>query len=1384
MIQALFRRASLTAWAVLLVALLVTAFAWNRTASYVRDRAEDRFQAQAEAIHSGITKRMTEYELVLRGAVGLFAASDAVNRSEWRTYIERLDIARYYPGIQGIGYSQLVRPDERAAHENTLRREGYSDYVIWPAGERELYTAIIYLEPFDWRNRRALGYDMYSESVRREAMQRARDSGQAAVSGAITLVQEMEQDRQTGFLMYLPLYRSGHSTATVEERRAALQGFVYSPFRMRDLMRGIIGSETPSVDFHLLEGASVETTQPIFAHLRHPGAAAMERQPRFDTTRPLQVGGHTWFLRVHSTPGFLTASERAEPVLVAIGGLTTSLLLFMLVASLARQREKAEVMAADMTMNLRESREMFRSLITHAPEAIIVIDETGCIELCNPAVVQQFGYLEEELLGRNVNMLMHNPHRDAHDGYLARYLSSGEPHVIGTGRDVEALCKDGSLLPVHLRVGQMQGKGGGRRFIGFLRDITQLKQAEKVLNQAKAMAHMGTWTADVATQRCCFGDSAMTLLQLGEGELDWDGLFPQLIAADRPRVMQAWQRSLLTGQPFDVECGMQVAGVVRWFHAKAEMEMGASGRVIRAVGMIQDVTETYQARVLLEQGQQQLELQVQARTAALAAAEEKMRLLLDATADGLLGVDMDERIAFANPAACELLGYRADQLIGQSLHTTLHHSHPDGSPYALEDCANRAAICHGQPLRRDDEVFWHANGHPIQVELATRPMFQAGKIIGAGVSFRDVSLRRAVETAREQARQEAERLARVRSEFLANMSHEIRTPLNAVLGFAQIGQRDNLGRKAQDTFSRILSSGQLLLSVVNDILDFSKIEAGKMEIEQLPFHLGDVIDQVVDLNAPRIYGKGLTFTVDEAADLPEQCVGDALRLSQVLVNLLSNAVKFTETGGISLCVAREEGTMVFRVSDTGIGMTSEILGRLFAPFEQADGSTTRRYGGTGLGLALSRQLTQMMEGEIRVESQPGLGSTFEVRLPLQNCVPAQPVATAHSIVLVGLPATEADALAAALQARGARVEIPNSDRLPESARADLILLSEEALASEEGLAFALAAHDAGGRVAVVHGQKSDSINEVSFQDELLYLDLPLRARQILAACTAAPRTVSGGPVVGRRLTGFRILLAEDTEMNRLVMENMLLPEGASPVCVENGRQAVERVLAEGASSFDLVLMDIQMPIMDGHAATRAILARSPALPVLGHSAHALREERLRCLDSGMLDQLTKPVEINSLIAAILRHARHRPGQSAGELVPAIARGSLASVVKSAHGVIDWSDFESQYLGKRDFMHKLLGIALVSLDEDGEHLGACIDGADYQEISLLAHRLKGMAGNLAAAGIKELAGRVEQAAREQRDDALPMASALRLVLGTARAEISQRINRERAHEYSR
>jgi CheY-like chemotaxis protein len=390
---------------------------------------------------------------------------------------------------------------------------------------------------------------------------------------------------------------------------------------------------------------------------------------------------------------------------------------------------------------------------------------------------------------------------------------------------------------------------------------------------------------------------------------------------------------------------------------------------------------------------------------------------------------------------------------------------------------------------------------------------------------RNITDRHSLEADRERARLNAMALANAKSEFLANMSHEIRTPLNGLLGLAQIGLRDTGDPRTVATFAAILNSGRLLLGIVNDVLDFSKIEVGKLRVEQRPVSPHALAEEAVALLRDRAVEKNIALRLVFDAALPARCLGDGLRTQQVLVNLLSNAIKFTEHGSVDVWVGVEDTQMVYRVSDSGIGIAPEHLKHLFDAFQQADTSTTRRFGGTGLGLAISRRLAELMGGVVQVHSQPGVGSVFELRLPYVSA------------------------------ADGARELTPAS----------------------------------------------------------VWGDSP------------------------RRLDGVRVLVAEDNEVNQIVLERALEIEGAETTIVADGRQAVNRVLADGREAYDVVLMDIQMPEMDGYEATRRILEVAPDLPVIGQTAHAMLDERRECLAAGMVDHIAKPIDFRLLVDMIVRH---------------------------------------------------------------------------------------------------------------------------------------------------
>lgn len=808
-----------------------------------------------------------------------------------------------------------------------------------------------------------------------------------------------------------------------------------------------------------------------------------------------------------------------------------------------------------------------------------------------------------------------------------------------------------------------RAKISGARAVGTVQDITARRQAEEQLRQLSLAVEQSPESIVITDLEGNIEYVNATFVHnTGYPRAEVIGQNPRILQSGKTppeTYLEMWGK-LNHHQPWSGELfNRRKDGSEYVEHAFITPIRQPNGQISHYMAIKEDITERRQMEQELVEHRDNLEQLVASRTAELEAAEEWSRLILESSADGMFGIDLEGRITFINPAACRMLGYIPAQLIGLQAHPAIHHSHTDGTPYKEDECPMLRALHEQRSIRVDEEVLWRSDGSQLPVTYAVQPMRHGENFAGMVVSFIDMSALRKAEAEREAARAAAERMARVKSEFLANMSHEIRTPLNAVLGLAQIGARDSAGHACHETFTRIQDAGKHLLALINDILDISKIDAGKLRIETHPFALISTLDGVISMVAERARAKGLTLSVRLAPDLPAWVAGDALRLAQILANLLTNAIKFTPHGEVLLRVGREGGDTYFHVVDSGIGMNEDQVARLFTPFEQADTSTTRKYGGSGLGLAISRDLARLMGGDISVVSHPGAGSSFTLHLPL-----------------------------------------------PE---------------------------------------------------------------------TSAPAHPAGPPsAAGPRLGSFSVLAAEDVEVNRLILEDLLTQEGAHVVFAENGQQAIERVEEAGAGTFDVVLMDIQMPVMDGYAATRQIHEIAPALPVIGLTAHAMAEERDKCLAAGMVEHITKPINTDLLVAAIRRHVPAGPGHK--HLPSAETQTDADKLPQQAHHAggqeIDWPALLARYQGRQDFVAKLAATVRDSHADTPGRLRTASEQGDLATIAFVAHNLKGVGGNLMARRIQALASATEAAARNGEANANALAEELLSAVQTMLDELAK------------
>ncbi len=716
---------------------------------------------------------------------------------------------------------------------------------------------------------------------------------------------------------------------------------------------------------------------------------------------------------------------------------------------------------------------------------------------------------------------------------------------------------------------------------------------------------------------------------------------------------------------------------------------------------------------------------------------------------------------------------------------------------ALVDSAQHfAAGCYSH---RADARLQH--GQVDELATLARTLDRMAQAIADELAMRDGAQR-----ALAQARDEAEAAARTKTAFLANMSHEIRTPMNAIMGMTQLALQSQLHPQPRGYLDKAMAASGHLLQLINDILDFSKIEAGGMTLEQGPFRVEELAARALGLVRERAQDKGLELLCDiqDATLLGHRAVlrGDALRLQQVLTNLLGNAVKFTDAGQVLLALGTEPMagstdprlTLVIQVRDTGIGMTAAQCSQLFREFSQADASITRRYGGSGLGLAISQRLVTLMGGTLSVASTPGAGSCFTVHVPLQvepaSSVRLDPAAAALKVLVVeDRPETLATLLAmlqrlgigvagglgGAADGRAALAQLQAAQ--DEGHPVDLVLLDWVLPDTDGGRLLARLRQDWPAlQVVVMSAHGSAALAAAAAAGGAAVIDKPVMPqdlRRLLAepaeraAAVARVARVASLPAAAptRPLQGLRVLLVEDNALNREVALGLLGHQGVQLQLAHHGLEALERLQADGPQAFDLVLMDLQMPVLDGYDTVRRLRSdsRYDKLPILAMTAHAMAGEMERCLALGMQDHITKPLVPAQLFATLARWARQPATQAPQALAlppvdladglaqpsPAPQPAGLAALPAVAG--LDMARLMAHCDHNPALARRLLRGVAQDYADGLAAWHAWPGQGDWAALRHAAHTLQGLAGTLAADALRGAAQALELAAAAQDGD---------------------------------
>lgn len=975
---------------------------------------------------------------------------------------------------------------------------------------------------------------------------------------------------------------------------------------------------------------------------------------------------------------------------------------------LARHRKELERLVEEKTADIQSEQEQTQAIIDYMNDGLVSIDDEGYIQTFNKGAEKMFGYEAREVLGKKVNMLMPSPHRERHDSYLRNYRETGIENIINNKREISAIRKNGEEFPIALSVTRSVFKRTST-YIGIVQDISEQKEKERQLTEAKQKS----------AEQSLFLNTLLDHMPLAifAKNVQDDYRFAlinkraeQVFSIEKDQIIgfsdyELWpkeeadffrevDRKVMEGKALVEIDAEQVTTPTGTFtaHTLKVPIFDAEGKPSILLGMLEDVTNRIQEQEELKSAKEnaeRLNVQMQEYTDKLEAArmdaedaKNKMSAILNAAADGIYGLDLNGFTTTANLAAERMLGFSLEEMKGSVQHALIHHTYPDGRPYPAEECNVYRAIHSGLTTHSEDEVFWRKDGTALPVSYSSTPIRDRhGNIQGAVVSFQDITERKEKERLLKLAKQEAEEASRAKSDFLANMSHEIRTPMNAVIGMSSLLLDTPLDEEQKEWANSIYSSGNMLLTIINNIIDISKIEAGKLVLEKTAFNLFNVLQELTVLYAYKAREKGLEMILRMEDGLPHHLIGDPVRIKQIFSNLISNALKFTDEGHILIDIGyrdmKNDGVSLrCRIEDTGIGIPKNKQKKVFEKFSQAEESTTRQYGGTGLGLTIVSELIELMGGKISVKSASGKGAafTFDILLQKQQAEEKEPVyemlRNVRVLVVDDYTLTR-EMLQTLFERAGMACDVARSAPevlkiLSDGGRYDVCLV-DYSLGGMNGLELVRKINENGafGRPAVIliSGQMENRPYEELKQFGVDgYLKKPFRKDQVFDAIQVilqnrkdgidAPLVTThaissgshehaGGPVRGdwpQYQKKARVLAVEDMKMNMILIKKVLGKFGLQIDTAENGLEALQKVQE---NVYDVVFLDCQMPVMDGFDATKKIREferkeKRARVPIVALTADAMIGDREKCLSSGMDDYINKPFKEIEIADALAR----------------------------------------------------------------------------------------------------------------------------------------------------